>query len=418
MNGAGNENLEKLGYIEPFFFFKEQKPKNFLSKESPILVRFISPLLLMNYTKRFFYGLFGQNNKEAEFFDRQLFSLKLTIFLTFVLKAIFLTLNIQSGYQDKSPHLPTNLLTILFSCLPAFVLLYIQKINASKFFAYFVTIFIQALSSYYVIVEGLPYGYAELALLPYVTACIMFYENPLVIIGVLINFALFVLIKIVRYQLYHLSIHELSLDLTMSTASYLAIAIISYLYKSDFIKLENNNKNINEQKQLIEFQASNLKIANNTKEKLLAVISHDLRSPIASLKNYMTLIDWGALSQDEFAQSTQRLNAQLNHVGIMLDNVLNRSLTQMEVIRPKVEKVAIGEIVQQQIQQLQPTADAKNIDVVSTVALDITTLADKNHLSIILRNLLQNALKFTEEGGAISISADKKNYPYKTMAWV
>ena len=73
-------------------------------------------------------------------------------------------------------------------------------------------------------------------------------------------------------------------------------------------------------------------------------------------------------------------------------------------MKPKIEKIAISAIIDEQIQLLKPIAEAKNISIENNIPSGVDLLADKNHLMIIFRNLLQNALKFTNLGGNISFN--------------
>lgn len=181
----------------------------------------------------------------------------------------------------------------------------------------------------------------------------------------------------------------------------IVIAVTALVLISLMIFLQRNRRKIQEQKDAL----SDL---NTTKDKLFAILSHDLRSPVASLKNYMMLINWGALTQNEFAESTSRLNTQLSNVGNILDNVLNWSISQMEGIKPKPEKINVSEIIEEKISMLQFVQEAKQISISNHVSPITEVTFDKNHFRIIIRNLLQNALKFTNTGGNISFDLTKE----------
>ena len=147
---------------------------------------------------------------------------------------------------------------------------------------------------------------------------------------------------------------------------------------------------------------------NTTKDKLFAILSHDLRSPVAGLKNYLMLTDWGVLTQAEFADSTKNLTVQLNNVHTMLDNVLNWSFSQMRGIRPKRENVEVASIIEEEIELLLPMAQIKTIQIVNEISANVQIMVDRNHVAVIFRNLLQNALKFTHSGGKIRLSYSKE----------
>lgn len=161
-------------------------------------------------------------------------------------------------------------------------------------------------------------------------------------------------------------------------------------------------------KRRIEHQKAELSNLNATKDKLFAVLSHDLKSPVAGLKNYLMLTHWGVLTQAEFAHSVHVLTAQLNNVHVMLDNVLNWSITQMRGIHPRMEKLPILPIIEDEIEVLLPTSEAKNMTIIRNIPADAELIVDKNHAAVIFRNLLQNAIKFTPPGGKITISQVEK----------
>lgn len=174
----------------------------------------------------------------------------------------------------------------------------------------------------------------------------------------------------------------------------IAVGIVLFMLVAFLLFLQRNQRKIQAQKEA-------LSELNATKDKLFAILSHDLRSPVASLKNYMMLINWGALSQSEFAESTKRLNTQLSNVSNSLDNALNWSISQMDGMNPNLVKVNVSEIIEEKISILLPTQEAKQIKIQNQVSPIAEVMFDKNHLRIIIRNLLQNALKFTDFGGNI-----------------
>lgn len=147
---------------------------------------------------------------------------------------------------------------------------------------------------------------------------------------------------------------------------------------------------------------------NTTKDKLFAILSHDLRSPVGALENTLMLTNWGALSQTEFTETTQQLSQRVSQVRTMLDNLLQWSISQMGGIKPIKEQIRLLELLESQIQVLSPASTKKSIQIINTVSDDATLLADKNHLAVIVRNLLQNAIKFTHSGGSISIKANRQ----------
>ena len=154
----------------------------------------------------------------------------------------------------------------------------------------------------------------------------------------------------------------------------------------------------------IQEQKEELIALNATKDKVFAILSHDLMSPVATLKNYTMLMDWGVMSQAEFAESAKSLETNVNNVYNLLENVLHWSISQMQGMKPKLETVDIAAVISEQIALLEPIAKTKNIELGTNIQSPTILEIDKNHLALIVRNLLQNALKFTPTGGKIAFN--------------
>lgn len=153
----------------------------------------------------------------------------------------------------------------------------------------------------------------------------------------------------------------------------------------------------------IERQHRQLAHLNSTKDKLFAVLAHDLRSPVTSLSNYLSLMKWGALSPNEFTEALPRVGHQLHALQTTLDNLLTWARSQMGGLRPRPTAVPLRAAVAGEISVLQPVANAKNIALNSHIPADARLLTDPHHLTIVVRNLLQNALKFTHPNGNIRV---------------
>jgi len=134
------------------------------------------------------------------------------------------------------------------------------------------------------------------------------------------------------------------------------------------------------------------------------MLSHDLYSPIANLQNNVSLTDWGGLSQQEFTQEAGWLGHELTHIRALLDNTLGWAITQMGGWKPVPRLVDLHQIVAQQVAAQQVVATAKHIALTNQIPPTASLMAGENHLTVIVRNLLQNALKFTPSGGQVIIS--------------
>lgn len=158
------------------------------------------------------------------------------------------------------------------------------------------------------------------------------------------------------------------------------------------------------QKSRIEDIAKNLEEVNRTKDKLFSIVSHDLRSPINSLNSLMQYTLDESLSQEEFHNVTYKLKHEVEHVHFTLSNLLQWAKTQMKGITTDPTVFAFDELVAETVALYQPISREKNITIVNQLDSPVMCWADREQVSLILRNLLNNALKFTERGGQVVIS--------------
>jgi signal transduction histidine kinase len=148
---------------------------------------------------------------------------------------------------------------------------------------------------------------------------------------------------------------------------------------------------------------------NLVKDKLLSVISHDLRSPIASLQVCLNLFNSNSLPQKDLSDFIGKMLSRVENTTTMLENLLHWSQSQLNGIEPIFDKSPIQEVIENSISFYRMQAEQKHITIhnVSTLAADVTT--DVEMLKIILRNLISNALKFTLEQGSITLNAIRQD---------
>lgn len=170
--------------------------------------------------------------------------------------------------------------------------------------------------------------------------------------------------------------------------------------------LETQNENLAVQ---VSAQTSELKALMATKDRLFSIIGHDLRSPIASLKGVLLLLDNQQLSRDEFDELIYFLHRNVDNVHAMLENLLQWSLSQMKIIKPNLKSFDLNDILKQTVELFKVIANQKQIDLQSNISGKLIVFADENHIRAVIRNLVNNALKFTPNHGQVSISGDYRN---------
>lgn len=196
-------------------------------------------------------------------------------------------------------------------------------------------------------------------------------------------------------------------------AFFIALRSIRYQKKAKTLvtrqknRLENLNKKILQQKKETEQVARQLIEVNKTKDKLFSIVGHDLKSPINSLKGLMQYAVDEKLSQEEFLLVSTQLRNEVEHVHFTLINLLHWAKNQMKGIVTETEKVSVNKILQENINLYKPVSETKQIQVVDLLDPDTNCLVDKEQCNLIIRNLINNALKFTNRGGKITIRSKK-----------
>jgi signal transduction histidine kinase len=337
------------------------------------------------------------------FVSRQDLVVRITFWLGFSLNLLFLILTWDSEFNPFV--IPLTAINILISSVPAYYFLKTNRLEYAKFFVYFPAIILQTVTAYYSLLVNFPYENGELALIGYVGYSIIVFKKPLRIIGVLLNISLFTFIKITKYQLLPISLYELFLELSMSLTVYLILIFLADFYKFDFEKLKDINDKVNDQKLIIESQSEELKALNATKDRLFSIIAHDLRSPLSSLKGVMQLLDNEFISKEEFKQLSKRLQENVDNVHGMLENLLLWSLSQMEGIKPNVKAFDLNFIIDETVILFREVSVQKQIEINVNSKLFLQAMGDEYQVRTVLRNLLNNALKFTPSYGQITIDS-------------
>lgn len=157
------------------------------------------------------------------------------------------------------------------------------------------------------------------------------------------------------------------------------------------------------QKQEIAVQNQQLEAVNATKDKLFSIISHDLRSPLHTLQGTLDLLREGALTDEEISEITGLLYKKVRHTSDLIDNLLNWAMSQMEGLRMSPEEVDLYDLVQANLELFMPQAAEKGIVLENHIGMPVQVWVDKNMMLLVLRNLLNNAIKFTHVNGSVSI---------------
>ncbi|HEY1006884.1 MAG TPA: ATP-binding protein [Sphingobacteriaceae bacterium] len=159
------------------------------------------------------------------------------------------------------------------------------------------------------------------------------------------------------------------------------------------------------QKSEIQAQKDKVEHLNSIKDKLFSVISHDLRSPFASLKNMMDLYEEGMISKDDVDFFFKEIRKDIGSNSMLLDNLLIWSKSQLEGFTVRPQAIAMRKLFEEVVYLNLKKISNKELQVRLEVAEGFIASADYEMTKSVVRNLLGNAIKFTPKTGIITISA-------------
>jgi signal transduction histidine kinase len=175
------------------------------------------------------------------------------------------------------------------------------------------------------------------------------------------------------------------------------------LFQMKNTELQSHNDIIENQKLLLADQARKLEELNGTKDKLLSVVSHDLRAPVGHLRSILSMLSNKLITPDEFHGLSENLKHDVEGVHEMLEDVLNWVKSQHEGIVPHPLNFDIKVLADDVVQLAAPLASAKNIAINVDCNTHPIVYADRDQVHIIFRNLISNAIKFANSNTRITI---------------
>jgi signal transduction histidine kinase len=152
-------------------------------------------------------------------------------------------------------------------------------------------------------------------------------------------------------------------------------------------------------------QAEELAAADRRKDEFLAVLGHELRNPLAPLQNGLELLALGGSDQALVTHARQVMERQLRHLVRLVDDLLDVARIRSGKIVLEIERVELAAMIASAVELARPLIDARSHELQVILPPDtLWTNADRIRLPQLLANLLNNASKYTDEGGKITLS--------------
>ena len=168
-------------------------------------------------------------------------------------------------------------------------------------------------------------------------------------------------------------------------------------------------RRVSERTAALEASTAALKDADRRKDEFLAMLAHELRNPLAPISTAVQLLRLKELSDAQRERARDVLERQVQHLVLLVDDLLDVSRITRGVITLQHERVLIGTVIARAVETARPMIDSRR----HTLTLDLTdeVLAvegDKARLVQVVGNILNNAAKFMEPGGKIQLKVARE----------
>lgn len=188
----------------------------------------------------------------------------------------------------------------------------------------------------------------------------------------------------------------------------LLIGVIAFIQYRNNQQKKATNQILRHQKGELETQKTQLEALNSTKDRFFSIISHDLRGPVNAFFGVSKLIKMYVSKGkvNEITEIAEDIDESVSKLSGLLDNLLDWAVQQQGQFPNVPEKVNFNEMTNDLIQVFDTMAKSKNIELINDLPDKVELFVDKNSTMTIFRNLLNNALKFTEEGGSVTFHGE------------
>lgn len=186
---------------------------------------------------------------------------------------------------------------------------------------------------------------------------------------------------------------------------YIVVRFIRRSYDRERMDAQQKTIAIESSREQILRQRDELEQRSLEKDNLMSIISHDVRAPLINIQGYLTLLNKDVLGAEERRAVEKSLQSATSHTITMLSDLLNWSRSQMGGSVVQLEAVNVMQVLESTIEMAGLYARNKEIILSNAIPSYLMAVADVDMLQIVVRNLINNAVKFTANGGLIEITA-------------
>jgi two-component system, sensor histidine kinase and response regulator len=174
-----------------------------------------------------------------------------------------------------------------------------------------------------------------------------------------------------------------------------------------FLRIRRLNQKLEHQQLALSEKNEALKQMDDFKNRLLTIVSHDVRNPLTGLKGILSLQASGAITEAELLEWNVDVTKRIDLALGMLENLLEWSKIQLVGLKPYKEKLMAELFMRELVEQLQFQAAQKGVNIKWQVEPGLGVIADRHMLRIAMYNLLNNAIKFSNRNDTVTVNFSK-----------
>lgn len=160
---------------------------------------------------------------------------------------------------------------------------------------------------------------------------------------------------------------------------------------------------------LINTLASNVEKSEEVSRTFIANVSHELRTPMTTIGGFVDGILDGTIKKSRQQEYLILVSQEIQRLRILITSMLNMSRFESGTMRPNFQETNLTELVIKVVLMFEKRIEEKNLQVEELDSRRITAVADADLMQQVVYNLVENAVKFVNEGGTLSFTFDKKD---------
>jgi len=169
------------------------------------------------------------------------------------------------------------------------------------------------------------------------------------------------------------------------------------------------NSELEEANKCLKISETELKFANNAKNRLFSIVAHDLKNPISTTLGLVDLLYNRFEKYDESKKKLflEQLYITTNSTSMLLENLLEWSRSQSNKVEFKPSDCNVKKLVDDSFALVTSMAVKENVTLINSISDDCVVNVDRNMLHTVFRNLVTNAVKFSKKGGTVEVYCEK-----------